>query len=303
MSGAHVMGVDFGSTTGKAVIIDEHAHVVGAAVSAQGAVSDAGVREAMDEALAQAGLAERQIARAVSTGYGRRMLDIADRTITEITCHARGAVEMVPEAKLVIDIGGQDSKVIAIDPNGLVAQFVMNDRCAAGTGKFLETLADALGVTLDEMGPMALQATEELPISAMCATFATTEVIGLLAEGAGKVDILGGVHAAVAKRTVGMVSRVGRREPIVMTGGVARNVAAVRKLEQALGTELILPDHPQLAGALGAALFALDDFRQEGASRRHADEQVEQDLDRAAAEAQACAPACAAEKAAVLARR
>jgi predicted CoA-substrate-specific enzyme activase len=303
MSGAHVIGIDFGSTTGKAVILDEGERIVGAAVSAQGAVSDAGVRDATAQALAQAGLAERQIARAVSTGYGRRMLDLADRTITEITCHARGAVEMVPEAKLVIDIGGQDSKVIAIDPNGLVAQFVMNDRCAAGTGKFLETLADALGVELDELGSLALQATKELQISAMCATFATTEVIGLLAEGAAKVDILGGVHAAVAKRTVGMVSRVGRREPIVMTGGVARNVAAVRALEQALGTELILPDRPQLAGALGAALFALDDFRQEGASRRHADERVEHDLERADAQAQACGPACAAEKAAALAHR
>ena len=228
----YVLGVDFGSTTGKAVVLDESGEIRGSAVSAKGAVSDLGVSEALSEALAQAGIAERDIDRAVATGYGRRMLDIADRTITEITCHARGAVRLVPEARLVIDIGGQDSKVIAIDENGLVVQFQMNDRCAAGTGKFLETLARALDVELDELGPMALGADADVKISAMCATFAETEVISLLAEGISKVDILGGVHAAVAKRTMGMVSRVGLREPAVMTGGVARNEAAVAYLEE-----------------------------------------------------------------------
>jgi predicted CoA-substrate-specific enzyme activase len=297
------MGVDFGSTTGKAVILDETGRTVGAAVSSEGAVSDEGVRLAMAQALDQATAAQDDVACAVGTGYGRRMLDVADRTITEITCHARGAVEMVPEAKLVIDIGGQDSKVIAIDSQGLVDKFVMNDRCAAGTGKFLETLARALNVNLQDMGSLALHAEHTVQITAMCATFAETEVIGLLAEGADKTDVLGGVHAAVAKRTVGLVARVGKREPIVMTGGVARNVAVVEHLQQQLDCTLILPERPQLAGALGAALFALDDLRQRDATRREADDAVERDLEQAAAELQNCAPACAARTAAVLSRR
>lgn len=288
-----VLGIDFGSTTGKAVVLDDTGEIRGSSVSSQGAVSDLGVREAMADALGQAGITERDVARAVSTGYGRRMLDIADRSITEITCHARGAVHLVAGARTVIDIGGQDSKVIAIDDSGLVGRFQMNDRCAAGTGKFLETLARAMNVELDEMGPQALQAQEDIRVSAMCATFAETEVISLLAEGHSKVDILGGVHAAVAKRTSGMVSRVGLTEPVIMTGGVARNPAAVRHLEQELGVSLVLPDTPQLAGALGAALFALDDLRTEGAKVRDHDAQVEHDLEQAAADLANCAPACA----------
>jgi len=287
-----VLGVDFGSTTGKAVVLDSDGVIRGSGVSAEGAVSDVGVKEAMAQALAEAGIAERDVARAVATGYGRRMLDIADRTITEITCHARGAVHLVPEARLVLDIGGQDSKVIAIDEHGLVAQFQMNDRCAAGTGKFLETLADAMNVELEAMGPLALGAQEDVKVSAMCATFASTEVIGLLAEGVDKVDILGGVHAAVAKRTAGMVSRVGLREPMVMTGGVARNPAAVAHLERELGVTLILPDAPQLAGALGAALFALDDLRTDGPRVRDGDDQVAQELAQQEADLANCAPAC-----------
>jgi predicted CoA-substrate-specific enzyme activase len=292
---AYLLGIDFGSTTGKAVILDADGAVRAAEVSQKGAVSDEGVRAALAAALAVAGIELRQIARAVSTGYGRRMLDIADRTMTEITCHARGAVHMIPGARMVIDIGGQDSKVIAIDPNGLVAQFAMNDRCAAGTGKFLETLARAVNVELDEMGPLALQARQRINVTSMCATFAETEVISLLAEGIAKVEVLGGVHAAMAKRTLGLVSRVGKREPIVMTGGVARNPAAVRHIEEALGCKLILPQQPQIAGALGAALFALDDFRKEGASRRQADLAIERDLEGAEAALRSCKPACGAK--------
>ena len=293
---AYVLGIDFGSTTGKAVILDDTGRTVAAQVSQKGAVSDEGVRVALAAALAEANLDIGQISRTVSTGYGRRMLDIADRTITEITCHARGAVRMVPEVRMVLDIGGQDSKVIAIDTNGLVSQFAMNDRCAAGTGKFLETLARAVNVEIDEMGPMALQATQKLSVTSMCATFAETEVISLLSEGIPKVEVLGGVHAAMAKRTVGLVSRVGKREPMVMTGGVARNPAAVKHIEEALDCKLILPDQPQIAGALGAALFALDDYRKEGASRRQADMQIEKDLENAEALLGSCKPACAVKE-------
>lgn len=293
---AYVMGIDFGSTTGKAVILNEAGQVVAAQVSQKGAISDEGVRVAMAAAFEEAGIEPGQVLRAVSTGYGRRMLDIADRSMTEITCHARGALFMVPEAKMVIDIGGQDSKVIAIDDNGLVARFAMNDRCAGGTGKFLETLARALNVNLSEMGDLALKAKTDMKVTSMCATFAETEVIGLLAEGASKIEVLGGVHAAMAKRTMGLVSRVGIEQPIVMTGGVARNPAAVHHIEKVLGVSLILPRQPQIAGALGAALFALDDYKMEASARRQADAEIELKLEQAEEQMRSCPPTPACKK-------
>ncbi|MCB2050411.1 MAG: 2-hydroxyglutaryl-CoA dehydratase [Novosphingobium sp.] len=259
----HVMGIDFGSTTAKAVVLDMQGNIVAWSVAHMGAVSDAAVHQAVDDVLAQAGLEQKDIGRCVSTGYGRRMLDIADKNFTEITCHARGAVAMVPEARLVIDIGGQDSKTISVDANGLVAQFAMNDRCAAGTGKFLEVLARAMEIELDEMGDIAMGAKQELKISSMCATFAETEVISLRAEGNSKEDVLGAVHQAIATRTLGLVNRVGKKGPVVMTGGVARNKAAVHYIEKALGMPVILPKTPQIAGALGAALIGLDDYKAE----------------------------------------
>jgi (R)-2-hydroxyacyl-CoA dehydratese activating ATPase len=291
----YVLGIDFGSTTGKAVILDGEGAVVASAVSSKGAVSDEGVKAALAAVFEEAGITVKDIRRCVSTGYGRRMLDLADRTITEITCHARGAVALVPQARLVIDIGGQDSKVIAVDESGLVTQFAMNDRCAAGTGKFLEVLARAVNIELDQMGPVALAAEGSVKITSMCATFAETEVIALLAEGTAKPVVLDGVHAAVAHRIVGLVSRVGQRNPIVMTGGVARNVAAVHHIERALNTNLIVPSHPQVAGALGAALFALDDLRELGASRKQHDAQVEGQVEQVVQAGLACAPACASK--------
>lgn len=286
----HVMGIDFGSTTAKAVIIDLKGKIVAASVSHMGSVSDQAVKQAVEETLAKAGLAQVDMGRTVSTGYGRRMLDIADKNFTEITCHARGAVAMVPEARLVIDIGGQDSKTIAVDERGLVVQFAMNDRCAAGTGKFFEVLARAMEIPLDEMGDVAMQATRELKISSICATFAETEVISLRAEGNSKPDVLGAVHAAVANRTLGLVSRVGKVGPIVMTGGVARNKAAVRHIEKVLGMPIILPESPQIAGALGAALIGLDDYLAELARKTGIPEDDELGLQMTLDGA--CAPAC-----------
>lgn len=293
--GPFAMGIDFGSTTGKVVILNLDGKVVGAAVSQKGAVSDEGVRDALKQALDAARITQDDVGRVVSTGYGRRMLDLADRTITEITCHARGAVALVPEARTVIDIGGQDSKVIAIDPNGLVGRFAMNDRCAAGTGKFLEVLARAVNVELEKMGGVALQAEQTVTITSMCATFAETEVISLLAEGHSKPVVLAAVHQSIASRTVGLVARVGKREPIVMTGGVAQNVAAVHFLEKALEAKLIIPPDAQLAGALGAALFALDDLRQAAQDSSRV-ETVDEDLDADTALSSNCSPACSSKK-------
>ncbi len=257
----YAMGVDFGSTTAKTIILDGRGDIVASCIESMGAVSDEGVKASIAGALQQLGITQADVGFTVTTGYGRRMLDVSQKSYTEITCHARGAVALVPDARLVIDIGGQDSKVIAVDANGLVETFAMNDRCAAGTGKFLEVLARAVEIKLPEMGPLAMQATQALKISSMCATFAETEVISLLAEGHSKPDVLGAVHAAIASRTAGLVGRVGKRTPIVMTGGVAKNVAAVHHIETSLGQKLVLPPDPQIAGALGAALFALDEIR------------------------------------------
>jgi predicted CoA-substrate-specific enzyme activase len=287
----YAMGVDFGSTTAKTIILNGQGDIVASCIESMGAVSDEGVKASIAGALRQAGLTQADMNFCVTTGYGRRMLDVSQKSYTEITCHARGAVALVPDARLVIDIGGQDSKVIAVDANGLVETFAMNDRCAAGTGKFLEVLARAVDIKLPEMGPLAMTADKTLKISSMCATFAETEVISLLAEGNSKPDVLGAVHAAIASRTAGLVGRVGKRMPIVMTGGVAKNVAAVHHIETVLGQKLVLPPDPQIAGALGAALFALDEIRM--ASKRSAviDEE-DRDVASAMGEARACGPAC-----------
>jgi predicted CoA-substrate-specific enzyme activase len=287
----HVMGVDFGSTTAKTVILDLAGNIVAHSVAHMGAVSGNGVKHSMKEALDLAGLAQSDIGRTVSTGYGRRMLDEADRNYTEITCHARGAVAMVPDARLVIDIGGQDSKVISVDSNGLVAQFAMNDRCAAGTGKFLEVLARAMEIELEQMGAIALQAAQKLKISSMCATFAETEVISLLAEGHSKPDVLGAVHKAIATRTLGLVGRVGKKGPVVMTGGVARNPAAVHYIHEELQMPLVLPQSPQIAGALGAALIGLDDYRAENRHLLISDQEDMAHEEQMAAD-KACIPGC-----------
>jgi predicted CoA-substrate-specific enzyme activase len=270
--GAYVMGVDLGSTTAKTVILDERAGPVATNVVQMGAVSRAGVQASMRQALDQVGVDEREVLRTVSTGYGRRLVESADNSFTEITCHARGAAALWPGVRLVIDIGGQDSKVIAVDENGFVDRFAMNDRCASGTGRFFEVLGRALEIDIDQIGAVALEGSDDLEVSSMCATFAETEVISLLAQGAEKADIAASVHRAVAARTLGLLAQVGKRTPIVMTGGVAKNPAAVHYMSQALGLLVQVPADPQISGAFGAALLALDEHlgrsRAAGARRR-----------------------------------
>lgn len=254
------MGVDLGSTTAKVVIVDERATICGSQVIQMGAVSRQAVALAMSAALEQAGLQPSDIARTISTGYGRRLVDGADKTFTEITCHARGAAKLAPGVKLVIDIGGQDSKAIAIDEHGFVDRFALNDRCASGTGRFFDVLCRVLEVDLDQVVELALAGTENLEISGMCATFAETEVISVLAQGQAPADISASVHRSVANRTLGLVAQVGKAAPAVMTGGVAKNRALVQFLSVLLGQELVVLDEPQIAGALGAALIARDEY-------------------------------------------
>ncbi|WP_232221674.1 acyl-CoA dehydratase activase [Nocardioides sp. J54] len=250
--------MDLGSTTAKAVVIDESGTILAASTVAMGAVSRAGMRRAVDEALSAAGLSAADLAGTVSTGYGRRLVPGAQRSFTEITCHARGTSAMVPGCRLVIDIGGQDSKAITVDDHGMVQEFAMNDRCASGTGRFYEVLAQAIEVPLEEVGELALQGSNDLEISTMCATFAETEIVSLLARDAPIADIAASVHRAIASRTLALVAQVGRHTPVVLTGGVARNPAAVEFLARALDTGVLVPEHPQITGAYGAALLARD---------------------------------------------
>jgi predicted CoA-substrate-specific enzyme activase len=252
----HYLGVDLGSTTSKAVVVDDAGTIQASAIVQMGAVSRAGMQRAVDEALADASLQPEDLSGTVSTGYGRRLVPLAQRSFTEITCHARGTAAMVPGARLVIDIGGQDSKAITVDADGLVEDFAMNDRCASGTGRFYEVLARAIECDIGELGALALRGGTDLEVSSMCATFAETEIVSLLAQGLAVEDIAASVHRAIAARTLALVAQVGKRAPVVLTGGVARNPAARHFLSVALDREVIVPEHPQITGAYGAALLA-----------------------------------------------
>lgn len=257
---AYVMGVDLGSTSAECVVIDERRAIVATAIVETGTVSQKGLQRAVDEALADAGIGGREQVRAVAaTGYGRRIVPGGvDFVFTEISAHARGVVALFPQVRLVVDIGGQDTKVIQVDGAGRVERFAMNDRCASGTGRFYEGLAHALETDIESLGELASRGKPDLEISNLCATFAVTEVIALLAKGHDPADIAASVHRAAATRVLGLIGQVGRVSPIALTGGVARNAAVVRSLSEALDEELLVPEDPQITGAYGAALLAAE---------------------------------------------
>ncbi|HUX76646.1 MAG TPA: acyl-CoA dehydratase activase [Anaerolineae bacterium] len=250
-------GVDIGAITAKAAVFDDEGLLATALILA-GYDRAAAALQVLDRALAQAGLAHEQIARLVATGYGRVQVAGADRTVTEITCHARGAHHLCPGVHTVIDIGGQDSKGIAVGAAGKVLDFVMNDKCAAGTGRFLEVMAHALEVDLVDFGQLALAAPRRARISSTCTVFAESEVITHLAAGADRGEIIAGIHGAIAARVATMVGRIPVRDRVVLTGGVAHNAGVARMLEEKLGQPITVPEHAQLAGAIGAALIARD---------------------------------------------
>lgn len=284
-----VLGVDLGSTTAKAAVVDQDGALRGTDVVQMGAVSPAAVARAIDGALRAAEVSCDEIRRTVSTGYGRKLVPGADRSYTEITCHARGAAALRPGVRLVIDIGGQDSKAIIVDDEGLVDRFAMNDRCASGTGRFFDVLARALEVGIDEVGQLALVGSDTLEVSSMCATFAETEVISLLAQGCSKADVAASVHRAVAARTLGLVAQVGRTFPAVMTGGVAKNPAALEHVSLALRNPIELLEQPQIAGAYGAGLLARDEYLGMAAERAERDAAAGEQV---AATAAAVTPHC-----------
>jgi len=206
--------------------------------------------------LVREGISAEDVDYTVVTGYGRVTYEAANEEVSEITCHARGTIHLLPTARTVIDIGGQDSKVIRVHPRGYVTDFAMNDKCAAGTGRFLEVLADALEVRVEELGPLSQQSRHPVTISSTCTVFAESEVIGQMSRGAPKADIVAGIPTAIARRVAGLAGQVGLEEAVVMTGGVAQNIGVVKALEKQIGLPIFLPSEPQLVGALGAALLA-----------------------------------------------
>jgi (R)-2-hydroxyacyl-CoA dehydratese activating ATPase len=251
-------GIDAGSRTIKVVLFDDGTgRVVGRALADQGVEQASLASLLFDGLLREHGLTRTDVARVVATGYGRNVIDIADTTITEITCHARGVRHVMPGAATVIDIGGEDSKLIRLDKNGRVRDFAMNDRCAAGTGRFLEVVANRLDTNLQTLGEMASRSRKPAAISSMCVVFAETEIIGLLAARTSREDIVAGVQAAIAARVAGMAGR-NVDAPIVFTGGVALVSGMKTALESVLGKTVALAPDPQMTGALGAALLAAD---------------------------------------------
>ncbi len=250
-------GIDVGAITAKAAILAD-GELIAASVIMAGYDRAAAASQVLEQAMVQAALTRDQIARLVSTGYARVQVPGADRTVTEITCHARGAHYLCPDVRTVIDIGGQDSKGISVGSGGRVLDFVMNEKCAAGTGRFLEVMARALEEDLADFGRLALSAASRAKISSTCTVFAESEVITHLATGVPKAEIVAGIHASIAARIAAMIARIGIRDDVVLTGGVAHNLGVVRMLEEKLGRPIVVSEHAQLAGAIGAALIAGD---------------------------------------------
>lgn len=255
-----VAGIDVGSVAAKAVVLDAQGLALrGLAVLPSGWNARQAGEQALDAACRDAGVDNTALARVVGTGYGRISLPFAHRVVTEITCHARGAQHLFPQTGVVLDIGGQDSKVIATEKDGSVSDFVMNDKCAAGTGRFLQVLSGILDMDLDTLS-RAAEKGEPASISSMCAVFAETEIIGLLAQGVPPENVAAGVFVSIARRMRALAGRIPLRGQCTFTGGLAASPAFSRLLADALGVPVNVPEHPQVVGALGAALLAAQDL-------------------------------------------
>ncbi len=254
----YVLGIDSGSTSTDAVLMDANHNIVATAILATGAKASAAAKAAETEVLEKAGLAPEDITLRVATGYGRSGIQGMDQTITEITCHARGAHFLMPEVRSVIDIGGQDSKAIHLSPEGEVLNFVMNDKCAAGTGRFLEMMARTLELPLEDFCRAGLKWKHEVRISSVCTVFAESEVVSLVAQDTPVPDIIHGLDESVAAKTLTLAKRVHAEPPYLMTGGVAQNQGVVEALSKALGAPVATHPDSQLCGAIGAALLGME---------------------------------------------
>lgn len=253
----YVLGIDSGSTSTNAVIMDQNREITAFSIVRTGAKAGESAQRVLADVLQKAGLRQEQLSWIVSTGYGRVSIPFADETVTEISCHGKGAHYFNPAVRTILDIGGQDSKSIRLDEKGEVVDFVMNDKCAAGTGRFLEAIARTLEVDISELGPIALQSRETIAITSMCTVFAESEVISLIANNKEKADIANGVCHAIASKSYSMMRRVGLEPEIMMTGGVARNPGVVHAVEENIQGKLYICPQPDLVGAVGAAVYAL----------------------------------------------
>ncbi len=249
------MGVDIGSTASKAVILEDGKRIMARQLVAAG-TGTRGPAEVYKKALEEAGVERSQITRVVATGYGRLNFAQADRELSEVSCHGKGMVFLCPQVRTVIDIGGQDAKALLLDDWGYLDHFIMNDKCAAGTGRFLEAMSRVLDVQVEDMGILSERSQNPVSISSTCAVFAESEVISRLSSGETVEDIVAGIHVSVAKKVSGLAVRVGYRPQVAMSGGVAKNRGIVRAMEQELQCEILVPEDCQMAGAIGAALFA-----------------------------------------------
>ena len=256
----YVAGIDSGSTSTDVVILDQNGKIKSTMIIPTGGGAMMSAEKSLAAAVEKAGIQEEDIVRIVTTGYGRAYIDSGDDSITEITCHAKGAHYLNPNVRTIIDIGGQDIKAISIDEHGAVTNFLMNDKCAAGTGRFLEMMARTLGLSLEEMSVKGLEWKENIVISSMCTVFAESEVVSLVAQNKNVADIIHGLNVSVASKVGALAARLGKKNPgeYMMTGGVAKNQGIINALEEKLGTKLYICDEAQLCGALGAALFAYE---------------------------------------------
>jgi len=247
-------GIDIGSTMTKVIILEDKDKVCSKVVGPTGAEHRRLANRVTHDALEHAGISIDEVAYIVATGYGRISVPFADRQITELTCHAKGISTLFPTARTAIDIGGQDAKGLKIS-NGKLVDFVMNDKCAAGTGRFLEVIAEALSIRVEDLGTISLQSTNKITISNTCTIFAQQEITSCLSDGIPLEDILAGLHDAIATRVIGMVKRLGIQPSVVLTGGVAKNIGIIKAMEENLGHTLLVPEDPLFSGALGAAIL------------------------------------------------
>lgn len=254
-----VAGVDVGSRTTCALILGDGG-IMSFSLISTGPQSAKTSRKAMKEALTIGNLTFDDIGYIVATGYGRVLVPFANEIITEISCHAKGANWYFPTVRTVLDMGGQDCKAIKVDGIGNHVNFAMNDKCAAGTGRFLEVMAEALRLPLEDIGELSLQSENEVRVSSTCTVFAKSEVVSLMRRGIEKSDILAGLHEAIATRVYGLLRQVRIEGDFAITGGIAKNIGVVRKLEEKVGLKALIPEEPQIVGALGAALIAKDNI-------------------------------------------
>lgn len=259
----YFLGIDLGAVSTKMVLLDENYNNLADHITNTGTNSKLAIKESLDSCLARAGITLEQIKYSVATGYGRFNVPFASKQISEITCHAQGANHLFADTRTVIDIGGQDSKAIRINEKGEVIDFVMNDKCAAGTGRFLEKMAEVLEINIKDLGELSLKSKKVIEISSMCAVFAESEVVSLLADGSTREDIAMGLHNSVADRVISLARKVKLFESITLTGGVINNVGIVHCIKSKLATNVNLSEQPQIIGALGAAVIAADNFKKQ----------------------------------------